>query len=93
MMFLNFIPMMLSGLMKYKRIVLPVLMVLMVLGLVYGVYSRGHTNGYAQAISDTNREKLETINENIDTRKKQDRVVPIDGKQSLISSLRDDTAL
>ena len=83
----------LSFMKKYKYIIFPVLMALGIVAMVYGVYSMGHANGYSKGIGECNSEKQETINENIDTRKRQDKVVPIDGKRSLISGLRDDTAL
>lgn len=83
----------LSFVLKYKRFMFPVLMALIIAGTVYGVYLRGHANGYSKGIGECNSQKLETINENIDIRKKQDRVVPIDGKPALLSGLRNDTAL
>ena len=75
MMFVNFIPMLLSGLMKYKRIVFPALMGLAIAGLVYGVCLKCRADGYDQAIEETNAEKLETINENLRIKQKSDNIM------------------
>jgi hypothetical protein len=60
---------------------------------VIGVYLIGRTHGYDKAVQENNLERVEVINENIDTRKKQDRIVPIAGKSDLINRLRDNAAL
>lgn len=65
------------------------LLIPVTLFLVWYIFNQGQKSCKA----DVQENKMETINENIDTRKRQDKVVPIDGKRSLISGLRDDTAL
>ena len=75
MILLNFMPLLLSFLKSHWRIVFPVLMGLIVVGMVYGVYRKGHANGYSKAIEETNREKLETINENLRIKEKSDNIV------------------
>lgn len=75
MMFLSFMPSLLTMLKKYRHIVFPALMALIVVAFVVGVYLKGHANGYSRAIEETNREKLETINENLRIKQKSDNIV------------------
>jgi len=49
--------------------------------------------GKAIELAKCNAGKVETINENISIRQKQDNVAPITGKRDLIERLRDGSAL
>jgi hypothetical protein len=87
------LPLILSFLKSHWRTVSLVLMVLSIVGLVYGAYTMIDTNGYNRGIKDCNAQKQETIDENIEIRKKQDKVVPFSGKRDFIAGLREGNAL
>ena len=63
--------------------------------LIAFVIVRDHyiDRGYRKALLECNAEKVETINENITIKRKQDKIVPFSGKREFIDGLRDGSAL
>lgn len=74
MMFLSFIPSLLNMLIKYKRIIFPVLVGLAVVLLVSGALMKAKASGHKQATDECNAGKLETINESLRIKEKHENV-------------------